>query len=78
MRGRNENLEAKAELGFQGAGESDFRTNAGWLGENVLLMDPVFFDPPLVVVGGRAGGFEGDEGGSDNNGNSPTGTRFKS
>jgi hypothetical protein len=75
MRGRNENLEAKAERAFKSAGESEFRTKGGWLGENVLLLDKVFFDPSLVVVGG--GGFEGGDG-SDNNGSKPTGTRFNS
>ena len=79
MRGRKENLEAKPELAFEGAGECGFRTNGGWLGENVLLLDKVFFDPSLVVVGGGAGGFEGDDGdGSDSNGSKPTGTRFNS
>jgi hypothetical protein len=74
MRGTNENLEAKAELAFEGAGGGyEFRKNDGWLGENVLSMDEVLFDPPLQVVGG---GFEGDEDGSDNNGSKPTGTRF--
>ena len=74
MRGRNENLEAKAELAFEGAGGYDLRKNGGWLGEDVLSMDGVLFVPPLQVVGA---GFEGGDGDvSDNNGSKPTGTRF--
>jgi len=73
MRGTNENLEAKAELAFEGAGGCDFRKNGGWLGGNVLSTNEVFFGPLLQVVGG---GFEGDGDGSDNSGSKPTGTRF--
>jgi len=79
MRGKNENLEAKAVLAFEGACECDLLCTIGgeWLGENVSSMDEVFFGPPLDVVGG--GGLGGDEGGvSDNKGSKPTGTRFRS
>ena len=75
MRGRNENLEAKAELTFEGAGGCDFRKNCGCLGENALSMDGVLLHPPLQVVGVD---FEGSGDGSDNNGKRPTGTRFSS
>jgi hypothetical protein len=73
MRGTNENLEAKAELAFEGAGECDLRTNGGWLGENVLSMDEVVFNPLVAVVGG----LEGGEGVSGNSGSRPTGTRLR-
>lgn len=73
MSGRNENLEANVELGFEGAGEHDFRANWGSLGRGVSLMDEVLFDPTL-----EGGGLAGTEDGSDNKGSRPTGTRFKS
>lgn len=73
MRGTNENLEVKAERVFGGAGEGDLRTNGGWLGENVLSMDEVVFNPLSDVVGG----LEGDEDDSGNSGNKPTGTRLR-
>lgn len=72
MRGKNENLEAKAELAFQGAGECDLYTDGGLPSGNVLSMDGAVFDLLLAAVGG----FDGDEGVSGNNGNKPTGTRF--
>ena len=72
MRGRNENLEAKAELAFEGAGVRDLVLNGGWLGESVLSIDEVVFGPLLDVVGD----LEGFKGVSGNSGNRPTGTRF--
>ena len=76
MRGTKENREAKAVPAFEGAGGCDFRTNGGWLGENVLSMDEVFFDPLSdVVVAGLGGGGEGVSG---NSCSKPTGTRFRS
>lgn len=71
MRGRNGNLEAKAEVALEGADESDFRKSGGCLGGNVSSMDEVFFDPTLE------GGLHGGADGSDNNGSRPTGTRFR-
>ena len=72
-RGRKANLEAKFELGFEGAGECGFRKKGGCLGANVPPLDEVFFDPSLRR--GVDGGVDGDD---DNKGSNPTGTRFKS
>lgn len=74
MRGKNVNLEIKAGLlAFEGAGERGSRKKGGFLGENVLLTDEVFFNPPLD--GGLDGGGADV---SDNKGSRPTGTRFSS
>lgn len=76
MRGRNENLEAKAELALGGADEIDFRKKGCCFGGNVSSVDEVLhFDPTLE--GGFGGVGDGVDG-SDNNGSNPTGTRFKS
>ena len=74
MRGKNENLEAKAELAFEGAEEWGLCTNGGRQDVNALSMDEVVFAPPLDVVGGLEGGGGGVA--SGNNGSNPTGTRF--
>jgi hypothetical protein len=74
-RGKNVNLEAKAELGFEDAGdECGARKKGGCLGGNVPPMDEVLFDPPLEAVFDGWGGVDG----SGNKGSKPTGTRFKS
>jgi len=72
MRGKNENLEAKEELVFEGAEEWGLCTNGGRQDVNALSMGEVVFDPPLDVVEG----LEGVGGVSGSNGSKPTGTRF--
>lgn len=65
-------MDVKAELAFEGAVEHGFRKNGVWFGGKASLTDEVFFDPALE------GGLDGGGDGSDNRGNKPTGTRFKS
>jgi len=72
MRGKNENLEAKEELVFEGAEEWGLCTNGCRQDVNALSMDEVVFGPPLDV----GEGLEGVGGVSGNNGSKPTGTRF--
>lgn len=75
IRGRNLNLEAKAELAFEGTGEYISRKQGGCLDETAPPADEVFFDPTF----GSGGGGWGDDGDvSGNKGSKPTGTRFKS